>query len=102
MLPDGIRIEPGEVRDVTTVGDLFDVEGDIAWRRYPIGSEPPHFLVKRAPKFSDGDELDVIAKIVEEQDANALGLNVIWVTEYSEIQRSLVRSHRRVTAEPTR
>ena len=26
MLGDGIRIETGEVRDVTTVGDLFDVE----------------------------------------------------------------------------
>jgi hypothetical protein len=35
--------------------------------------------------LSDGDVLDRVSKLLEEQDANALGLNVIWIDEFSEI-----------------
>ena len=56
---------------------------DVAWRKNP-GKRLGHYIVKRLPIFSDGDMLDEVSRLLEEQDANALGLNVIWVEDFSE------------------
>jgi hypothetical protein len=57
---------------------------DVAWRKNP-DKVMSHYIVKRLPKFSAGDVLDQVSKLLEEQDANTLGLNVIWLNEYSEL-----------------
>ena len=57
---------------------------DVAWRKNP-DKTMSHYIVKRLPKSSDGDVLDDVSKLLEEQDANALGLNVIWIEEFSEL-----------------
>ena len=36
MLGDGVRIEPGEIRDVTTVGGIFDVEKQKYREKYTL------------------------------------------------------------------
>lgn len=56
---------------------------DVAWRKNPE-KRRGHFIVKKAPPEESGD-LGKVTRILEEQDANALGLNVVWVTEYSEV-----------------
>lgn len=57
---------------------------DVAWRKNP-DKKMSHYIVKRLPKFSEGDVLDEVSKLLEEQDANMLGLNVIWLNEYDEL-----------------
>ena len=57
---------------------------DVAWRNNP-DKVMSHYIVKRLPRFSEGDVLDEVSKLLEEQDANALGLNVIWVEEFEEL-----------------
>ena len=58
---------------------------DVAWRKNP-GKRLRHYIAKRLPKFSDGpDVLDEVSRLLEEQDANALGLNVIWMDDYNEL-----------------
>lgn len=57
---------------------------DVAWRKSP-DKAMAHYIVKKTPTMSDGDVLDRVSKLLEEQDANALGLNVIWIDEFSEI-----------------
>lgn len=58
---------------------------DVAWRKNP-GKRLGHYIAKRLPKFSDGpDVLDEVSRLLEEQDANALGLNVIWIDSYDEL-----------------
>jgi hypothetical protein len=57
---------------------------DVAWRKSPDKSMA-HYVVKRIPRLSDGDVLDRLSKLLEEQDANALGLNVIWINEFHEL-----------------
>lgn len=57
---------------------------DVAWRKNP-GKSLGHYIVKRLPSFSDGDMLDEVSRLLEEQDANALGLNVIWVEDFNDI-----------------
>jgi hypothetical protein len=57
---------------------------DVAWRKNPEKTLA-HYIVKRLPRFSDGDLLDELSKLLEEQDANALGLNVVWIDDYSEL-----------------
>jgi hypothetical protein len=37
------------------------------------------------PQASDGDLLDEVSRLLEEQDANALGLNVVWIQDYAEL-----------------
>ncbi|HEY9274436.1 TIR domain-containing protein [Achromobacter sp.] len=66
---------------------------DVAWRKNPDKSLS-HYIVKRIPRFtSDDDVLDGLALLLEEQDANALGINVIWVESYARIPE-LIRSIR--------
>ena len=61
---------------------------DVAWRKNP-DKALSHYIVKKIPRFSDGDVLDEVTKLLEEQDANALGLNVVWFDEFSEVSRFL-------------
>lgn len=66
---------------------------DVAWRKNP-DKTLSHYIVKKLPRFGDVDDvLDDLARLLEEQDANALGINVIWVENYDEIP-SLLRSVR--------
>jgi hypothetical protein len=48
-----------------------------------------HYIVKRLPRFEACDMLDEVSKLLEEQDANALGLNVIWIDDYGELPKLL-------------
>ncbi len=57
---------------------------DVAWRKSP-DKTLSHYIVKRLPNPADADVLDKVARLLEERDANALGLNVLWVEEFSEI-----------------
>jgi hypothetical protein len=61
---------------------------DVAWRKNP-DKTLSHYLVKRLPTTSKGDVLDSVSKLLEEQDANALGLNIIWIKEFDEIANLL-------------
>lgn len=62
---------------------------DVAWRKNP-DKTLSHFVFKRRPKWgSKNDALDDLTTLLEEQDANALGLNVVWVDEYAEIPEIL-------------
>ncbi|MFM7976803.1 MAG: SIR2 family protein, partial [Pirellula sp.] len=57
---------------------------DVAWRKNP-SKTPAHFIAKRLPKSGGGDMIDQVSKLLEEQDANALGLNVVWMEDYDEL-----------------
>jgi hypothetical protein len=66
---------------------------DVAWRKNPDKSVS-HYIVKKIPRFGTADDvLDDLARLLEEQDANALGINVIWVDSYDQIPE-LIRSVR--------
>lgn len=58
---------------------------DVANRKNPNKSIN-HFIIKKtlSPKNTK-DRVDDLAEFLEEQDANELGLNVIWVNEFKEI-----------------
>jgi hypothetical protein len=57
---------------------------DVAWRKNP-DKTMSHYLVKRLPQLPDETVPDELSKLLEEQDANALGLNLIWIEDYSEL-----------------
>lgn len=58
---------------------------DVAWRKNP-DKRLRHYIAKRLPKSSSGrDVIDDVTRLLEEQDANALGLNVIWFHDYDEL-----------------
>lgn len=58
---------------------------DVAWRKNPEKTLS-HYIIKRLPRFGDAEDvLDDLARLLEEQDANALGINVIWVDRYDEV-----------------
>lgn len=57
---------------------------DVAWRKNP-DKVLSHYMVKRLPRTSEKDVLDEVSKLLEEQDANALGLNVVWIDEFAEL-----------------
>jgi hypothetical protein len=58
---------------------------DVAWRKNP-DKTLSHYIIKMLPRFGDSDDvLDDLARLLEEQDANALGINVIWVEDHTEI-----------------
>jgi hypothetical protein len=61
---------------------------DVAWRKCP-DKRISHCIVKKTPRLSSGDILDRVAELLEEQDANALGLNVLWIEDFAEISRIL-------------
>jgi hypothetical protein len=57
---------------------------DVAWRKSPE-KILTHYIVKKVPKSSTGEVMAKISKFLEEQDANELGLNVVWIEEFSEL-----------------
>lgn len=66
---------------------------DVAWRKNPDKSVT-HYILKKVPRFGSADDvLDDLARLLEEQDANALGINVIWVDSYDQIP-TIIRSLR--------
>lgn len=58
---------------------------DVAWRKNPdktIG----HYAIKKLPRSQDaGNPFDDLARLLEEQDANTLGVNLIWVDDYPQV-----------------
>lgn len=56
---------------------------DVAWRKNPE-SVLAHYIIKKKPNLSYSD-VGKFTMYLEEQDANELGLNVIWVDEYKDI-----------------
>jgi hypothetical protein len=57
---------------------------DVAWRKSP-DKTVSHFLIKKRPNNPKNSELDRVARLLEEQDANLLGLNIIWIEEFDEL-----------------
>ena len=58
---------------------------DVSWRKNPE-KNLNHFAIKKLPKFGKNNVIrDELAILLEEQDANALGINVMWVDDYNEI-----------------
>lgn len=49
-----------------------------------------HYILKKLPELGGSDDkLNSLARLLEEQDANVLGINVLWVQEYDEMPRLL-------------
>lgn len=49
-----------------------------------------HYFIKKTPASSKSkDTMDKLALLLEEQDANELGLRMIWVEDYSELPKLL-------------
>lgn len=62
---------------------------DVAIRKNPEKSLN-HYFIKKTPFDSKtGDKMDKLALLLEEQDANGLGLSMIWVDDYSEVPKIL-------------
>ncbi|MEW8599149.1 MAG: TIR domain-containing protein [Candidatus Thiodiazotropha sp.] len=62
---------------------------DVANRKNPEKSLN-HYLIKKAPNNSNSsDTMDDLALLLEEQDANDLGLNMIWIEDFTEIAEIL-------------
>ncbi|MGH8810051.1 MAG: SIR2 family protein [Noviherbaspirillum sp.] len=58
---------------------------DVAWRKNP-DKTMGHFAIKKMPRSQDSDDVfDDLARLLEEQDANTLGVNVIWVDDFEDI-----------------
>ena len=70
---------------------------DVSNRKNP-SKNLNHYIIKKVPNFSNhNDTIDKLDFLLEEQDANELGLNVIWVNEFSEITgllKKIVQSER--------
>lgn len=56
---------------------------DVAWRK-ASDDTPSHFIIKKKPT-TDHVEANKFIMYLDEQDANELGLNVLWVNDYKEI-----------------
>ncbi len=61
---------------------------DVAWRKNS-SKALSHYIVRKAPQGSDDTVIDQVTKLLEEQDANALGLNVIWIDEFADLPKML-------------
>lgn len=59
---------------------------DVARRKNPSNSLN-HFIIKKTPNIKDSEQIDELMMFLEEQDANELGLNVLWVKEFDEIRK---------------
>ena len=57
---------------------------DVAWRNNP-DKVMSRYIVKRSSRTAERDVLDEVSKLLEEQDANAVGLNVMWIDEFAEV-----------------
>jgi hypothetical protein len=63
---------------------------DVAWRKNP-DKTMSHFIIKKSPDHARDSPLDRVSKLLEEQDANALGLNIIWIDSFGELPNVLSR-----------
>jgi len=64
---------------------------DVSNRKDPTNNLN-HFIIKKTPSFSNSSEtIDKMTILLEEQDANELGLNVIWVENFDDIPDVLLR-----------
>lgn len=64
---------------------------DVAWRKNPNKSLS-HYIIKKIPQSTNGiDSIDLVSKLLEEQDANALGLNVIWINDFDAVPTIIKR-----------
>lgn len=64
---------------------------DVANRKNP-SRKLNHYIIKKVPSFSGkNDTVDDLALLLEEQDANELGLNVVWIDDFAEIAPLLKR-----------
>lgn len=64
---------------------------DVAYRKNPSRTLN-HYIIKKVPSFSGkNDTVDDLALLLEEQDANELGLNVIWIESFDEIAPLLMK-----------
>ncbi|NVM75175.1 hypothetical protein FHW83_000955 [Duganella sp. SG902] len=61
---------------------------DVAWRK-STDKKQNHYIIKKFPEIDGPEETQRLARLLEEQDANLLGLNVIWVRKYDEIPKIL-------------
>lgn len=62
---------------------------DVAQRKNP-DKVLAHYIIKKTPQFPGSTEaVESLGRLLEEQDANALGLNVIWVSDFAEIPAKL-------------
>jgi hypothetical protein len=57
---------------------------DVAWRKNP-DKTMSHYIVKKSPDHPKESALDKVSRLLEEQDANALGLNVIWIDSFDDL-----------------
>lgn len=64
---------------------------DVANRK-SASSSLSHYIIRKSPSVGTSDDtVDELAHLLEEQDANELGLNGIWVDDFEEIA-PLIRS----------
>ncbi|KXL53775.1 TIR domain protein [Anaerotignum neopropionicum] len=56
-------------------------------KRKSIDDMRKHYIIKKLP--SNNSKINEIQIMLEEQDANMLGLNIIWVNEYNDISKIL-------------
>jgi hypothetical protein len=62
---------------------------DVANRKNP-DKNLNHYIIKKGPnKSASIDRIDEVAYLLEEQDANELGLNMIWVNNFDDISKVL-------------
>lgn len=58
---------------------------DVANRKDP-SNNLNHYIIKKTPNLDNSnDKVDELMMFLEEQDANELGLNVIWVDDFNKI-----------------
>lgn len=58
---------------------------DVANRKDPT-KNLNHYIIKKTPDVEDNSgKVDELLMFLEEQDANELGLNVLWVDEFDEM-----------------
>ncbi|HBN05102.1 MAG TPA: molecular chaperone Tir [Bacteroidales bacterium] len=57
---------------------------DVAHRKNP-SSSLNHYIIKKIPNVKGSEQTDELMMFLEEQDANELGLNVLWVKEFDKI-----------------
>ncbi|MDT0651297.1 TIR domain-containing protein [Autumnicola edwardsiae] len=62
---------------------------DVSNRKDP-SNNLNHYIIKKTPDFTNSTKtIDKMSMLLEEQDANELGLNVIWVDDFDDIPKAV-------------
>jgi hypothetical protein len=61
---------------------------DVAWRKNP-DKHLSHVIIKKSIRSSGSAFLDDVSQLLEEQDANALGLDVLWIDDFTDLPNVL-------------